>query len=79
MTKQRFSPLGDHGLDQVQAVFTKMEPDCSSTTRTIPLLGAVRTNCWAIEVHLFNLSVSTDVISGTILKNRLKNERTVSI
>ena len=75
MTKQRFSLLGDTSLDQGQAFFTKWEPDCSSTTRTLPLLGAVRSNRWAIEGHLFHLSVSTDVISGTILKNRLKNER----
>ena len=78
MTKQSFSPLGDNGLDQGQAFFTKREPDCSSTTRALPLLGAVRSNLWAIEVHLFDLLVSTDGIDGTILKNRLKNERTMS-
>src|SRR3979411_76014 len=78
MTKPSFSLLGDNSFDQGRAFFTKKKPACSSTTRTLPLLGAVRSNRWVLEGHLFNLLVSPDVISGTILKNRPKNERTMS-
>ena len=48
-------------------------------TRNLPLLEAIRSNFWATEVHLSGLSVSTYAMYGAILKNRLKNDRTMSL
>ena len=76
--KTAFFPAKRQWLRPRPSIFPKREPDCSSTTRNIPTLEEVRANFWAIEVHLFDLLVSTYGMYGTILKNRLKNDRTMS-
>src|SRR5712692_5805864 len=86
-----YSPFGEktrikHQLFPTWRRWLRPRSNISHRSGTWPLsndskhtpLGVIHSNLRETEVRLFDLFVSNHATYGTILKNRLKNERTMS-